>query len=309
MKRFKNIIVGVDLANDGQFVADTLSDATNAAIDNGFWLAKQNSARLVFFNALEMPEYARFVAEKEGDIGSTLIAESKERLAALVHRAKAEDIDADYVVAFGKSWVELIRQVLKQQHDLVIAGTRQRGAAANVLFGSTGMKLLRKCPCPVWITKPQENQHITSVLVADDLSPISDLVLQLGVSMAGMHESQLYVLHVLELGLGRREWDSYKIRKRARAEATQKLDDQLVRVGAANLTKPPRIDIVVDAADTAIIRRIEQCEIDLLAMGTVARGGIAGVLTGNTAERLLPRIPCSLLAVKPDDFICPVGIH
>jgi universal stress protein E len=41
-------------------------------------------------------------------------------------------------------------------------------------------------------------------------------------------------------------------------------------------------------------------------MGTISRGGIPGVLVGNTAERLLPRLDCSLLTVKPEDFVCPV---
>jgi nucleotide-binding universal stress UspA family protein len=48
--------------------------------------------------------------------------------------------------------------------------------------------------------------------------------------------------------------------------------------------------------------------IDLVVMGTVARGGIAGVLIGNTAERALRKLPCSVLAVKPDGFVCPVGL-
>jgi len=55
---------------------------------------------------------------------------------------------------FGKSWIEIIRQVLREQHDLVITGTRDLGAHGRLLFGSTGMKLLRYCPCPVWVTKP-----------------------------------------------------------------------------------------------------------------------------------------------------------
>ena len=167
-------------------MADKLSDSTDAAIKKGIWLARHNGARLVFFNALEVPDYARFVAEEQVDIRATLIADSEGRLAAIAQRAKAESVDADYVLTFAKSWVEIIRQVLKQRHDLVIAGTHQRGTAASVLFGSTGMKLLRKCPCPVWITKPREHHEIGSVLVANDLSPISDLALELGVSIADL---------------------------------------------------------------------------------------------------------------------------
>ena len=46
--------------------------------------------------------------------------------------------------------------------------------------------------------------------------------------------------------------------------------------------------------------------IDLVVMGTVARSGVAGLLIGNTAERVLRSLPCSVLAVKPDGFKCPV---
>ena len=49
--------------------------------------------------------------------------------------------------------------------------------------------------------------------------------------------------------------------------------------------------------------------IDLVVMGTVARGGIAGLLIGNTAERILRKLPCSVLAVKPDGFVSPVGLE
>ncbi|TWU24788.1 universal stress protein [Bythopirellula polymerisocia] len=308
MKRFKNILVGVDLADKEQIVANEMSSATSTAIENGLWLAKHNNAQLVFFTALEVPNYIRFVAEKRGDVESLLIGEYEERLNTLVQRAKREGIKASYVLTVGKSWVEMIRQVLKKQHDIVIVGTRQRGIATSALFGSTGMKLLRKCPCAVWVGKPQADQNATSILVADDLTPVSGLALELGVSMAQLQGAQLHVLHVLELGMGRPSWDSFEIRTRARAEAAKQLEAQLVRVNATVLQCPARIEIVVDAADSAILREIAENNVGLLVMATVARSGIAGIITGNTAERLLPQIPCSVLAIKPPGFESPVAI-
>jgi universal stress protein E len=53
---------------------------------------------------------------------------------------------------------------------------------------------------------------------------------------------------------------------------------------------------------------LEEHSIDLLIMGTIGRSGIPGVVTGNTAERMLPLVQCSLLAIKPDDFVCPVSL-
>jgi universal stress protein E len=47
---------------------------------------------------------------------------------------------------------------------------------------------------------------------------------------------------------------------------------------------------------------------DLLVMGTISRAGLAGVLIGSTAERLLDRVDCSILAVKPEDFVSPVTL-
>jgi hypothetical protein len=42
-------------------------------------------------------------------------------------------------------------------------------------------------------------------------------------------------------------------------------------------------------------------------MGTVARTGIAGLVMGNTAERVLQRLRGSVLAVKPAGFRTPVA--
>jgi len=46
--------------------------------------------------------------------------------------------------------------------------------------------------------------------------------------------------------------------------------------------------------------------VDLMVMGTVARSGLAGLLIGTTAERVLRKLPCSVLTVKPDGFVSPI---
>ena len=49
-------------------------------------------------------------------------------------------------------------------------------------------------------------------------------------------------------------------------------------------------------------------EVELIVMGTVSRSGVAGLLIGNTAEKVLNQVDCSVLTVKPDDFITPVKL-
>jgi len=54
---------------------------------------------------------------------------------------------------------------------------------------------------------------------------------------------------------------------------------------------------------------VKEEKIDLIMMGTVGRTGIPGLLMGNTAETVLNRIDCSVLAVKPEGFITPVRLE
>lgn len=49
-------------------------------------------------------------------------------------------------------------------------------------------------------------------------------------------------------------------------------------------------------------------DIDLIVMGIIARTGVAGALMGNAAEQVLERATCSVLTIKPNDFISPVTL-
>ncbi|MFO7592111.1 MAG: universal stress protein [Acidimicrobiia bacterium] len=54
-------------------------------------------------------------------------------------------------------------------------------------------------------------------------------------------------------------------------------------------------------------RLVQDLEIDLLIMGGISRSRLEQVFIGGTAERLLDRIECDLLVVKPPGFVCPVN--
>lgn len=308
MRRFKNILVGVDLSHGDRFVSDELPPPSVEAIERALWLAKLNSARVTFLYALDVSAAAQRIIDESDGGKETVLEESQDVLKGLVARAAADGVTADIQVRFGKSWLELIRQVLQNQHDLVVAGTRHLGAIQGFFLGSTGIKLLRKCPCPVWITQPQPERKITSILVAHDLRPVGDLAMELGCSMAEIHAADLYVVHSLEFP----ELE-YALPARVSAETSAELRTKAVQHINAQLANyefgtTPQVHIVTDPPEFAIPEHIDAHFVKLLVMGTVGRSGIAGFFVGNTAERLLPRIPCSVLAVKPEGFVSPVTL-
>lgn len=60
-------------------------------------------------------------------------------------------------------------------------------------------------------------------------------------------------------------------------------------------------DMIVDYAD--------KNGIDLIVMGTIGRSGLLGLLMGNTAENVINRVNCSVLAIKPDNFKSPITLN
>ncbi|MGH7138761.1 MAG: universal stress protein, partial [Pirellulales bacterium] len=94
------------------------------------------------------------------------------------------------------------------------------------------------------------------------------------------------------------------------ADARQRLEKQLAGVAGDDSAVDVQLHVAegLSIADTAILDFIGRRHIDLLVMGTMARSGIPGVFIGNTAERLVTHLSCSLLAVKPADFVSPIHL-
>ncbi len=58
----------------------------------------------------------------------------------------------------------------------------------------------------------------------------------------------------------------------------------------------------------SIVSLAKSQKIELLVMGTVCRTGVTGFLIGNTAEKVLNKVNCSVLTVKPEGFVTPVTL-
>lgn len=86
-------------------------------------------------------------------------------------------------------------------------------------------------------------------------------------------------------------------------EAHQKEMDELL--APYNSTRK-NVHLVKGDAGNAITELAMKNNVDLIVMGTVGRSGIPGLIIGNTAERVINGIDCSVLAVKPGGFVSPV---
>jgi universal stress protein E len=295
---FRRILVGVDLSLSGE----RLTPGSVHLVEQALLLAARSGAELEFLHSTWADLHEENQAIRPGPSVEGLAA-----LEELVARAKVEGLVARLVLVRDRAWLELIRAVQRGEADLVMCARRNQAGAG---LGSVAKKLMRKCPCPVWVVKPDGRGAPRAIVAATDLSEVGAQVLALGAALAQRFEAELDVVHAWPLPLAvpvlpeldvpaqsRLEIEGHERAARARFEKA---------LAEAQLSPTTRTHLRCGAPSAVIREVVEQREADLLVMGSVSRGGIAGLLLGNTAERLLDRVPCSLLTLKPRDFVSPV---
>jgi nucleotide-binding universal stress UspA family protein len=220
----------------------------------------------------------------------------------------------------GKLYLEIIREALRGNHDVIMKPAESEPALKTLLFGSSDMQLFRLCPCPVWAFKPTTHTTLRSIMVAVDLlahdeekSALADKVLQWGKQVADLLESELHVVHVWDLygetTLRGRSVSAYtvdKLLQDTEKRHRQWLDEALARNGLDQAKV--HIHFHKGESKQLIPEIANRSKTDLLVMGTVGRTGIPGFFIGNTADAILRQVDCSVLTIKPEGFITPVKI-
>ncbi len=316
MAKFRNILVGVDLSSADRLAAADLKPPTREAINGAIRLAKMTDAELTFFAGIEISESAReFLERDQTDPANSVEAQATQVVNSIVADAKKEGVSARGVVRFGTAWMEIIREVLREKYDLVMVGTRDLNAPTRLLLGSTAMKLLRYCPCPVLVNKPDPDPADFNILIASDLSDVCSTAIDVAVALGQLIDTKIHLIHAIDSHIDRRVWHTglteqqfHEHKRELHEQAEAKLNDQLSRSDFRTLDNGVQAHVLDGPADILISEAIEEHGIDLLMMGTAARSGIPGFLVGNTAERLLPQVTCSVLAFKPEGFVSPVTL-
>ncbi len=316
MKRFSNIL----------FVTSTDID-DSAALHQAVVLANNNQAKLTVIDIVS--EFDKVKYETSATELENMIVDSRRiELQKFVSREPSSGVSIDCKVLVGKRFIEVIHEVLLYQRDLVIKSAEPVGGI-ELLFGSEDMKLLRKCPCPLWIINSSQRDEYRQVMAAVAYSPedtdtdaLNGQILELAISTALANFAQLHIVHAwrlphesflrsgrlnntddeVDVMAGeekekRRLWLEALVDKHCTARAKETID-----------YLKPIIHLPQGLARNEVHRVASEIGVELVVMGTVGRSGIPGVLIGNTAETILQQIACSVLAVKPPGFVSPITL-
>jgi len=299
-------------------IASDFSPSADAALQQAIWLGRTCGPRLVLAHVLEDLRQAAHALTSAAKIdllaGGELFEKeirkkSDARLQQQISALHATGLEIRYETLLGEPFVELIHAVQQEGYDLLMLGTRGMSTWKQFFVGSTAKRLIRKSPSAVWIVKAEHTGPPRVILTATDFSDVSRKTVLRSLWLAEMADAELHLVHVIDAkdeptNLLEDTPPGVSLREVVNQSATQRLDQFLGSLGTDCRRLVPHLTWGYPWQEISRIATLHNA--DLITIGTVGRSGIEGVLLGNTAERVLDSCDCSILTIKPDDYISPI---
>lgn len=296
MNRFRNILVYVNEPS-----------APDPALDIAVRLMEQTEAQVTLVDVEDELESVELPQELQ----DAALAKRRERLEQIAGRLTERGFRARPDVIRGNAATVIPGQVSAANYDLVLKTSRAASLATRLSFSSAGMRLIRDCPAAVWIVQPGHPSFDRIAVAidpfADDGEPaeLNQRLLHLATSVSRWDDCELHVAWVMPALI-----DSSMLR-RIPYERIEQLNTELEfkareKMSALLAEHAPGIGVeechaLHGVAGEEIPRFVHRYQIDLLVLGTKQRTGEDEPQIGNTAERILTSVGCSVLTCRPTD--------
>jgi universal stress protein E len=260
-------------------------------------LAIRSGARLVLFNSFMIPQPVNDMPMgSRSQIIASAVRERRERLELLLANSRVNG--AKCIVAWDYPTHEaIVRQVLKINPDLLITSSHRHGKVARWLLANTDWELIRQCPCPVWFVRSPEMPLDPNILVAVDPFHAHDkpAILDERLVHAARMVGEQFGGHVTLVHACSVPDEARAVRLLMLAQAKQAVQDLAARHGV----DAEHCEVKVGGAEDIISSIERRDSADLLVMGAVSRSIDTHPVIGSTAERVIDRVACDLLVLKP----------
>jgi universal stress protein E len=211
----------------------------------------------------------------------------------------------------------IVRRVAESAPDLVVKDTHYHTALRRTLFTNTDWNLIRTCPAPILLAKGGDWPAVPRVLAALDPGHLGDKpaaldhdILDWGELFAARMGGELHAVHAFfpaallaaTTTMAGMPLVSGVTAAEIVANERGRIAGVLSEIVATHALDPGRVHLEQGSAADVLPRITESLAASLLVMGAVSRSRLQEIFLGSTAERVLDRIGCDVLVVKPADF-------
>jgi universal stress protein E len=274
-------------------------------------LARVLGAELVLFQALTvpLPSGAKPASRRgrESEVTRTIRDSCLQTLEALAVRLRRRGIEVRVCADWDSpAYAAITRAAHRVRADLIVAERHAGWHHPAHLLHPTDWELLRRSRMPVLLVARSGPYRRPVVLAALDPdrsfakpARFDAQILHAASALASGLRGVLHAVHayvpvpVAAFARGTTEETVARLTRQAAAAAREKL-----AASAAGVPGSRRHIVARHPAD-AIVEVAAETRSSIVVMGAVSRSALTRFLIGSTAERVLGRLPCDLLIIRP----------
>lgn len=184
--------------------------------------------------------------------------------------------------------------------DLIVMGTHGRRGLNRLLIGSVAEEVVRLARCPVFTIRASEDAPVRfeRILAPVDFSAFSSVAVAYAKALAALYGARLDLLHVVEEVTLPGPYGIEPMPTVTSGVADRAQEALLQMAAALPGEVPVEAHVLVghaarDVLDFAAIRHT-----DLVVIATHGRTGIARLLLGSVAEKVVRMAPCPVFTIK-----------
>jgi universal stress protein E len=219
------------------------------------------------------------------------------------------------IIWHNRPFEQIIKKVISDDYDIVIKGTHQHDKLKSVIFTPTDWHILRKCPCPVLLVKehswPENGNILTALNIGSDdeehqalNKKLTDEAIYLAsLIKANTHLVNSYPGTPVNIAI---EIPEFNVCEYNDTMLKYHLDAMKTHAQSYSIASD-KTHVKEGLTEDVIQSTAEEIDAELVILGTIGRTGISAALIGNTAEHVIDRLNCDVLAIKPEGYISPLA--
>ncbi|NQZ89793.1 MAG: universal stress protein UspE [Colwellia sp.] len=308
MEKYKKILTVIDPATDDQ-----------KALKRSIELARHTHGEITAFLTIYDFSYemtTMLSGEEREAMRQSMINDRMQWLEEKIAEVDHENITVNTsIIWHNRPFEKIIHKVITEDFDIVIKGTHQHDKFKSVIFTPTDWHILRKCPCPVLLVKehnwPVNGNLLTALNIGsddDEHKALNDKLTQEAIRLSSLIKANIHLVNSypgtpVNIAIEIPEFNACEYND------TMLKHHQTAMHTHANTFKIPLDNThVKEGLPEDVIESVSnEIDAELVILGTIGRTGISAALIGNTAEHVIDRLNCDVLAIKPEGYISPLA--
>lgn len=275
------------------------------AFERAAWLARTTGAAL----HISLSDYDEAIAKllrtqaaSGARAQTSFLLQRRDWLAQESAALKAEGISVTVQAAWAHPLKdEMLAQITEYAPDLVVKDALHEPLLRRLLLTPLDWHLLRECEAPLMMVGRLNHVVprcvVAAVDVAQDRAGINDKIIRHALALSIQCDAELHLAYVFQILPTVSSADITGDLTQVMLQAEQ---DNFEALAAAHGVPTDRAHFRLGQPAAALADLALEMSADVIVIGSIQHSRIDRMLLGSTAEALLDRAPCDLLAVKPD---------